>query len=149
MKYKNYFACYPSREFSCLESFLRTSQRASRRNLWTRAGCSPQGHPPNRRASMIAQTILRLRYKAPTNTIGSREAKWRRRLSRRLGTICYNSLERGSLLHGKRGREKQSAGCVEPALPNLLAADFYVRLPTRLFSERCAGSDPGFLPYGS
>lgn len=94
-----------------------------------------------------SKTILRLRYNALAHTMAPREIKWRRRLSRRLGTIYYDPLERRPILWGQL--REQGARCPQPALSNVLAADFYLCLPPRLFGYRCAGSDAGFFCHGS
>jgi hypothetical protein len=96
-----------------------------------------------------SKAILRLRYEARQDTMLPREIKWRRRFSRQLGTICYDPLERSPILRWRRESEKQRAGGIEPALPNLLAAYFHFRLPPRLFGGRRAGSDSGFFSHGS
>ncbi len=80
--------------------------------------------------------------------IAAREKQRRGRGRTPAKSVCNDALEFDSVVR-KLGRHKRKCAPIAVgAVPNLLAADLRIYLPTRLFHRRRPGFDSGFLPYG-
>lgn len=73
--------------------------------------------------------------------------RYRARASPR--SIRHHALECNSFLRQFRHERGKGARRVGRALPDLLASDFFIRMPARSFRAGRAGSYPGFFSYGA
>src|SRR5207244_3983364 len=64
-------------------------------------------------------------------------------------SVCNDALEFDSVVRKLRHHERKCAPSGGGALPDLLAADLRIYLPTRLFRFRRPGFNSGFFPYGA
>lgn len=81
--------------------------------------------------------------------IAAREKRRRDRGRTRTESVCNDAMEFDSVVRKLRRRKRKCAPITGGALPDLLAADFRIYLPKRLFHLRRPGFNSGFLPYGT
>jgi len=81
--------------------------------------------------------------------IAAGEERRRNRGRTAVESVCNDTLEFNSVVRKLRSHKRKCASSVGGALPNLLAADLRIYLPTGLFHLRRPGSNSGFLPYDS